>query len=261
LGKEWLNLTSSFLARRSVKVIPRAEVDSLQGDTMKKSLLMVLLSFLVSMGLAQMDTTGITVTGTGTTYGEPDMAIVDLGVDSVDADIIVASNKTDEVVKKLLETFKQLGIDEKDVRTSYFNTFRETPYGTDGSPGEAVYHVQNIMSITVRDITRVGQLVTDSIAAGANVVNNIQYTLSNSSELEGEARTLAMQNATSKAQELAELAGVDLGDIVMITDVSYAVPVPMPYAREAAAPASIAAGQLGVTATITVRFDITQRTQ
>jgi uncharacterized protein len=228
---------------------------------MKKSLLVILLSFFVSFGLAQMDTTGITVTGTGTTYGEPDMAIVELGVDSVDLDITVASAKTDEVAKALLETFENLGIEDKDVRTSYFNTFRETPYGVDGSPGEAVYHVQNIMSVTVRDISKVGQLVSESIAAGANVVNNIQYTLSNSSELEQEARTLAMQNASGKAQELAELAGVDLGNIVMITDVSYAVPVPMPYAREATAPASIATGQLGVTATITVRFEITQRGQ
>jgi uncharacterized protein len=121
--------------------------------------------------------------------------------------------------------------------------------------------VQNIMSVTVRDITQVGQLITDSIAAGANVVNNIQYTLSKSSELEREARTLAMQNASSKAQELAELADVDLGSIVMITDVSYNAPVPMPYMREAAAPASVAAGQLGVTATITVRFEITERGQ
>jgi uncharacterized protein len=228
---------------------------------MKQSLLVVFLSFLVSFGTAQMDMTGITVTGTGTTYGEPDMAIVDLGVDSVDADITVASAKTDEVAKALLETFTKLGIERKDVRTSYFNTFRETPYGTDGSPGEAVYHVQNVMSVTVRDISQVGQLITDSIAAGANVVNNIQYTLSNPAELEREARNLAMQDATSKAQELAELAGVNLGDIVMITDASYNVPIPLPYAREAAAPASIATGQLGVTATITVRFEITQRGQ
>lgn len=227
---------------------------------MKKFLLVTLLSFF-TLGLAQMDTTGITVAGTGTTYGEPDMAIVDLGVDSIDPDIIVASTKTDEGVERLLETFTALGIDRKDVRTSYFNTFRETPYGTDGSPGEAVYHVQNIMSITVRDISKVGQLVSESIAAGANVVNHIHYTLSNSSELEREARTLAMQNATSKAQELAELANVDLGDIVMITDSSYSVPVPLPYAREAASPASVATGQLGVTATITVRFEITQRSQ
>lgn len=227
---------------------------------MKKFLLVTLLSFF-TLGLAQMDMTGITVTGTGTTYGEPDMAIVDLGVDSVDTDITVASAKTDEVAKALLETFTTLGIDRKDVRTSYFNTFRETPYGTDGAPGEAVYHVQNIMSVTVRDISKVGQLVTDSITAGANVVNNIQFTLSNSSELEGEARNLAMQNASSKAQELAELAKVELGDIVMITDSSYNVPVPMPYAREVASPASVATGQLGVTATITVRFEIVQREQ
>lgn len=227
---------------------------------MKKFLLVTLLSFF-ALGWAQMDSTGITVTGTGTTYGEPDLAIVDLGVDSVDPDVVVASTKTDEVVAKLLETFTSLGIDRKDVRTSYYNVYRETPYTPEGTTGEAVYRVQNIMSVTVLDISKVGQLVSESITAGANAVNNIQYTLSNSTELEGEARNLAMKNATSKAQELAELANVELGDIVMITDSSYSVPVPLPYAREAASSASLATGQLGVTATITVRFEITQRGQ
>jgi uncharacterized protein len=229
----------------------------------KKSLLVVLCSllFTFTFGLAQMESAGITVTGTGTTYGEPDMAIVDLGVDSVDADITVASTKTDEIVKALMAKFAELGIDSKDVRTQYFNVYRETPYTPDGTTSEAVYHVQNVMSITVRDISTVGQLVSESIAAGANVVNNIQYTLSNPSELEREARTLAMQNATSKARELAELARVDLGDIVMVTDVSYgAIPMPMP-AMSTAAAAPMATGQLGVTATVTIRFEIVQKMQ
>jgi uncharacterized protein len=227
---------------------------------MKTFLLATLFSFF-ALGWSQMDSTGITVTGTGTVYGEPDLAIVDLGVDSVDPDITVASTKTDEVVAKLLETFTNLGIDRKDVRTSYYNVYRETPYTPEGTTGEAVYHVQNIMSVTVRDITQAGQLVSESITAGANVVNNIQYTLSNSTELEGEARNLAMKNVTTKAQELADLARVDLGDIVMITDSSYGVPVPMPTFSAEARSASVSAGQLGVTATVTVRFEIAQRSQ
>jgi uncharacterized protein YggE len=226
---------------------------------MKKSLLIVLASLFLALGVAQMDSTGITVTGTGTTYGEPDMAIVDLGVDTVDADITVASSKTDEVVAALMEVFEKLGIDDKDIRTSYYNVFRETPYTPDGNTGEAVYHVQNIMSITVRDIEKVGQLLSDSIAAGANVVNGVQYTLSNPEELAKEARELAMKDALGKAQELATLARVDLGDIVMITDVSYNMPVPMPAMEARAAP--VAAGQLAVNVTLNIRFDIVQRGQ
>jgi uncharacterized protein YggE len=142
LGKDLLNFTSSILENRSVKVISGVEQISLQGDAMKKSVLAVLIS-LFTLGLAQMDSTGITVTGTGTTYGEPDLAIVDLGVDTVDADITVASTKTDEVVTALMTVFEKLGIDRKDIRTTYFNVYRETPYGSDGSPANPVYHVQN----------------------------------------------------------------------------------------------------------------------
>jgi uncharacterized protein len=228
---------------------------------MKKSLLIVLTSLFVTLGFGQVDSTGITVTGTGTTYGEPDMAIVDLGVDTVDADITVASTKTDEVVTALMAAFEKLGIDRKDVRTTYFNIYRETPYSSDGTPTDPVYHVQNLISITVRDINQVGQLVTNSIAAGANVVNSVQYTLSNPNGLAKEARELAMKDALAKSQELATLSRVELGDIVMITDSSYAIPTPMPAydARVSATP--IAAGQLAVNVTLSVRFEITQRGQ
>jgi uncharacterized protein len=226
---------------------------------MKKSVMIVLASLFFTLGWAQMDSTGITVTGTGTTYGEPDMAIVDLGVDTVDTDITVASAKTDEVVKALMAGFETLGIDTKDIRTSYYNVFRETPYNPDGTTGEAVYHVQNIMSITVRDISKVGQLLSDSIAASANVVSGVQYTLSNPEKLAKEARELAAKDAFAKAQELATLANVELGDIVMITDASYNAPVPMPAMEARAAP--VAAGQLGVSVTLNIRFDIMQRGQ
>jgi uncharacterized protein len=221
---------------------------------MKKSLLTVLVSLFLTFGLAQMDSTGITVTGTGTTYGEPDMAIVDLGVDTVNADITLASTQTDEVVKALMAVFEKSGIDDKDIRTSYYNVYRETPYTPEGTTGEAVYHVQNIMSITVRDISKVGQLLSDSIAAGANVVNGVQYTLSNPEELAKEARELAMKDALAKARELATLARVDLGDIVMIMDASYNTPIPMPAMEARAAP--VAAGQLAVSVTLNIRFEI-----
>jgi uncharacterized protein len=226
---------------------------------MKKSLMVVLACLFFTFGLAQMDSTGITVTGTGISYGEPDMAIVDLGVDTVDADITVANTKTDEVVEALMAVFKKLGIDDKDIRTSYYNVYRETPYTPEGTTGEAVYHVQNIMSITVRDISKVGQLLSDSIAAGANVVNGVQYTLSNPEELAKEARELAMKDALSKAQELATLANVELGDIVMIMDASYNTSVPMPAMEARAAP--VAAGQLAINVTLNVRFEIIQRSQ
>jgi uncharacterized protein len=227
---------------------------------MKKTVTVVLL-MLLTLGLAQMDSTGITVTGTGTTYGEPDMAVVDLGVDSVNADITVASSQSAEVVTKLMAAFEALGIKRSDVRTSYYNVFRETPYTPDGAIGEAVYHVQNVMSVTVRDISNVGQLISDSVNAGANVVNNVQYLLSNSDELAKEARELAMRDALGKAQELATLARVELGDIVMISDVSYATPVPMPMMEVRASATPLSAGQLGVSITLNIRFDILQRGQ
>jgi uncharacterized protein len=89
-------------------------------------------------------------------------------------------------------------------------------------------------------------------------VNSIQYTLSNSSNLAQDARNLAMQDAARKAKELAILAGVKLGDVLMITDASYLSPAPMPMYDMATSAAPASAGQLAISTTISVRYEILQ---
>jgi uncharacterized protein len=214
----------------------------------------------VFMASAQMNPNGITVTGVGNVYGTPDLAIIDLGVDIANEDINVASDEVSKVTGTLLELFKQAGIESKDVRTAYFNVWREVRYDSEGNETKPVFHVVNTLSITVRDVSKVGILLNESLSAGANAINGIQYTFANPEELEQQARSLAMQNAKARAAELAVLSGVSLGRVLSINEVPAYGATPIAYGAamesKMAAGTPVSLGQLAVSISITVTFEI-----
>jgi uncharacterized protein len=228
-----------------------------------KSLLIVLslLMGVFTTVSAQMTPNGITVTGVGHAYGTPDVAIIDLGIDVANEDINTATDDVYSVTNKLLDLFKNAGIEVKDIRTAYFNVWREVRYDNDGKETSPVFRVTNTLSVTVRDVSKVGTLINDSLSAGANTINGIQYTIANPEELEQEARSLAMQNAKARAAELAVLSGVSLGNVLSINEVPGYVGMPMPFdarmeATMAASGAPVSTGQLAVSVNLTVTFEI-----
>ena len=215
---------------------------------------------LLSMAFAQDVFSGITVSGTGTVYGEPDQAVVELGVNILDKDLSAANDEATRVASNLLDTLTGLGIEEKDIRTSQFNVWLEDEYRPSGELGDRKYRVSNVLSVTVRDISQLGTVLSQGIEAGANTVSNVRFTFSDPKALAASARELAMADARAKAEQLANLAGVTLGQVVMITDATTpnTSPSPFPVARMEAMSADVpvAAGQLSVSARVQVRFTI-----
>ena len=228
---------------------------------MKRLILIILTGVLMTQTLAQMNPNGITVTGIGNAYGTPDMAIIDLGVDIANEDVTVASDEVSKITTRLLDIFKQAGIESKDIRTAYFNVWREVRYDGEGKETTPVFHVVNTLSVNVRDVSKVGTLLNESLAAGANAINGIQYTISNPEKLEQEARSMAMQNAKARAAELAILSGVSLGKVLAINEIPTYSASPMSYASarmdstmSASTPMSV--GQLAISVNLTVTFEI-----
>jgi uncharacterized protein YggE len=209
---------------------------------------------------AQMTPSGITVTGVGNAYGTPDVAIIDMGVDIANEDITAATDEVYAITNKLLELFKQAGIETKDVRTAYFNVWRKVRYDSEGQETSPVFRVTNTLSVTVRDVSKVGTLLNESLTVGANTINGIHYTIANPEELEQDARSLAMQNAKARAAELAILSGVTLGKVLSINETPGYVGTPMPFAsgRELGMSAAmpVTPGQLAVSVNITVTLEI-----
>ena len=96
----------------------------------------------------------------------------------------------------------------------------DRPYSPEGLPSQdPIYHVNNTVAITVRDLDQVGTTLGAAIDAGANSVNGITFNISEPDELRSDARQAATEDALAKAQELATLQGVEIGDVVTVSEV------------------------------------------
>lgn len=208
----------------------------------------------------------ITVGGTGAVNMTPDVAYVSLGVNAQDASPKKAQEKNNEAVEKVIAALKAMGIAEKDIRTTNFYMYPN--YGNSGKGMELItgYTVNNTVTATVRDIKIVGEVLSEAADAGANVSNGVQFGLLDSSAAYNEALTLAMENASDKAQTIAKTMGKIIGSPSSVTESggSY-TPVynsmqraAMDTVGGAGGAVPLQAGELTVTANVQMVFEYTR---
>ena len=168
----------------------------------------------------------INVTGTGRIFATPDVADVQLGVtfqaDSAKGAADLAANTMDAVIKSLLD----LGIPEADIQTTQLTLnpvydYNNTPPKIEG------WEATNIVSVTVRDVTAVGDVVDAATAAGATNVQGITFRVEDPTVAEAQARSAAVADAEAKATQLAADAGVNIVGVLNITDNSFNAPQPL----------------------------------
>ena len=170
----------------------------------------------------------ITVVGEGKVSTQPDMAQINMGIEVVGPDIKEASSQAETAMNGLLTALKGEGVADKDIQTSYYNVWVERPYSPDGSStSQAIYHVSNSVNVTVRDLANVANILGQAIEAGANNINSINFSVADPAPLKAQARQEAVTDAEAKAAELAGLNGVEVGNVVSISEVvGGAVPIP-----------------------------------
>jgi uncharacterized protein YggE len=204
----------------------------------------------------------LNVNGVGQTYLTPDIAYIYVGVHSEapSASEAVAANKVQTAA--VISALKSASVDEKDIRTTNFSIWPSQQYGPDGTVSGTVYMVDNQVYVTVRDLEGLGDLLDDAISAGANSINSIQFDVADKTEAVKEARSKAVDDAKKQAQELADAAGVSLGDIQTINFYDSS-PYPMFEGKGggggfAAADASvpIQPGQLTIAVTVNLVYTI-----
>lgn len=205
----------------------------------------------------------ITVTGTGQAMGAPDVAYIELGVDVANNDIGEAMTEANATMEDVRAAVIALGIAEENIQTTQFNVWvEEIRDPATGSPqGERLFHVNNLMRITVSDTERVAEVIETAMDAGANAVNNLVFAIEDPGTLESQARTDAVADARDRAEQLAEAAGVQLGELVNLTEGTTAIPfagrMGLDMAQGGGAP-PISEGQLAVNVTVTASFSIAQ---
>jgi uncharacterized protein len=188
----------------------------------------------------------ITVVGRGDVKAKPDIATVNLGVEVTAPTVSEAMTEANARMKTILAAMKALGIADKDIQTSNFSINFErrepiAPAVSEAAPGAksgsaqapaGLYRVNNMIQVTIRELDKVGDVLDAAVEAGANNVWGVSFGLDNTDALEAQAREKAVADARSRAESLAKLNGVAVGDVIAISEVIGGSPSPM-YAETA----------------------------
>ncbi len=197
----------------------------------------------------------ITVSGDGSVLATPDSAHVTLGVQEQDAELANAQSQATTNMNAVLAALKNDGIKDADIKTIQYSIYvNQDPNGKGTVNG---YTVANLVDVKISEIDKVGSIIDDAVAAGANNVSGVQFTIENVDQLIQQARERAMADAQSKAQQLAKLGGVTLGMPVSISEGTTNAPQPYDVSsRESAAAGSvpIQTGTNEISVSVTVSY-------
>jgi uncharacterized protein YggE len=203
------------------------------------------------------------VTGTGVVYLVPDIAYINVGVQTQSESVTDAVSQNSTQAQAIRDALTALGIAEADIQTSGFNVYPAPIYGLDGTITSNTYYASNQVNVTVRDLASLGSLLDTVVRTGVNTINGISFDVQDRSAALSEARLLAIQDAETQAGELAAAVNAELGEVQTVTTTYGTVMDPYLYgmggggAAMAASPAvPVASGQLAVTVSATVSYQM-----
>jgi len=200
------------------------------------------------------------VTGTGKVYLTPDIVYINVGVHTEGPNAAEAVAQNNSQAAKLKSSLIASGVAEKDIQTTNFSIYPQQKFDDKGQPtGEITYMVDNTVAITVRDTSKVGDVLDAAVKAGANNIFGIQFDVEDKSEAMSQAREAAVKNAETVANELATAAGVTLGPIQTISSYGGA-PVPIYEGKgggmAAASNVPVSPGQMVLTVDVSMVYEI-----
>ena len=204
----------------------------------------------------------LNVSGVGVVYLTPDIVYINIGVSTQRPDAAEAVSVNKEQTSKVIQAIKDFGVDAKDIRTTNFSIWSNPQYDPAGLITSTTYSVDNTVSVTVRELDTLGDLLDAAVSAGANNIYSIQFSVEDKTEATKQARAQAVEDAKVEAQGLADAAGVEL---MQIESINYYESSPTAYMEgkgggggaavsEAAVP--IQPGQLAISVTVNVTYSI-----
>lgn len=163
----------------------------------------------------------ITVIGEGRVTMKPNVAQVNIGVEVVGDTVKDTSSQATDTMHAVMAALKARGVADKDMQTSGYNVWVERSYNPEGPEAaeRVLYHVGNTVMVTIRNLDKVGTILDAAIEAGANNIYGVTFSVADAKPLMSDARAQAVVDARAKAQELAELNGVSLGQVLSISEV------------------------------------------
>jgi uncharacterized protein len=204
----------------------------------------------------------VKTTGTAEIKVTPDRAVIRVGVERQSATAKSAKAAVDNTSRKILAALKAASIDDKDIQTAYLDLQPTSYY-------EKHVRINNVtatqsLSVMIRDLAHLDTVMDAMMSAGANRIDGIEYQSSELRKYRDQAREEATKAAKEKAVALSQALGNEVGKTYSIEEVQQwdgysmvaglAANVAEERTRESAP--STAPGQLTVTASVIVRFDL-----
>ena len=208
---------------------------------------------------------GIHANGSGVAIGEPDIAVLNVGVQAIEDTVTEARNEAALAIGRLLTTLGEAGVADDDIETLRFNVQPRYEY-EDNVQTLTGYQVTNSLSVTIRNLDNVGTIIDGAVVAGSDAarIDSIRFEVEDGTALEDQARRLAIADAIAKADLYAELTGVSRGTLMSISESSFS-PFPQTArvsfamaedAFAASAPTQVIAGEFEVRIDVQATFGI-----
>jgi uncharacterized protein YggE len=226
---------------------------------MKRSLCVaVVTATLVAPALAQMaPPPAISVTGEANVSVAPDQAQIDGGVTSDAKTAREASDANNAAMGKVLLALKGAGIEEKDYQTSRLSLQPQYAPNRAGPSPVVGYRASNRVTVKIRDVTKVANVIDVLVGAGATDIGGIHFSVTQASKYLDEAREKAVADARRKAELYAKAAGATLGEAISITEEGAPTPIFRgKMATPMAAGAPVAQGEETLSVTVHVSWAI-----
>ncbi|MBI5071620.1 SIMPL domain-containing protein [Candidatus Falkowbacteria bacterium] len=209
---------------------------------------------------AERDT--IAISGEGKVTAIPDIATIDVGLMTEKSDVKSAQLENTTKMNRLIANLKNLGVESKDIQTSYYNIYPQYDW-PNGKQVLRGYQVSQGVTVKIRNLDKIGDILAAAGEGGANQVSGLSFNIDDPEALRQEARVKALENAKTKAEALAKVAGVGLGKIVSFSEYA-STPYSAYKSMEAlglggggAAPSpTVEAGSMDIVIDVTVSYEI-----
>ncbi len=155
------------------------------------------------------------VTAEGKAYAKPDIAVVNIGYSTQGTNVSQVQTRANEIINSITQDLKNIGIEEKDIRTTTYNINPNYDY-SGGTQKITGYSINVNIQVKARDLEKGNQVIDIASKNGANQIGGVSFEIDDMEKYRAEARKQAIEKAKQKAQEIAKETGITLGKIINV---------------------------------------------
>jgi uncharacterized protein len=180
------------------------------------------------------DETLLSVSASGEAESVPDLATIEIGVETYGANAKAANEANSRKAAEIAKALAAFGVADKDIQTRNLSLSR-----VDYGPRKGQFQANNMLAVRLHDVPKAGEAVAAATTAGANVLSGPALQIEDSETANRGAYTAAYKAARTRAEAYAEAAGMEISRVLTIRDGGQGGGMPTPLAYEMAADAAM----------------------